>query len=342
MDITIGEPFRWLDLVIPLDGSAGSATSYTLPRELSLFVGSANQATFAVDVAAIGPGATTTTLKLQRSQSGDPAADEFEDTGVSQLLTRMRSYYTFSLGRDGTGFASPRGCIRVVLTNTGSASAYALVHLRVWVTLQDYGSAQVAARSPASARATVLGQVNATATSGFPASNGGGCGASRPAATPNLAPSHGALQYSARPESAEGSSLWFEGVVPLDENTAGYASRWELPIQRALRFGNARRFVSTVEYIGIGPGAPNTTITFQRSSNPTEQLIGTSAAWEDMMPTPAALARAPGTITLTFGEDGPPLYKYPRGLGRFLLANSSAASSGGWSIIWMRAWARLA
>ena len=270
--IRLGEAFLWLDLVVAVDIAAGSpADTWTLPLEQYLSMGSANQATFSVDAFAIGPGAGTTTLYIDRSSGGDPDTDLFDTTApaATQLLSRARSYYTFSLGRDNTTGVAPRGLIRVRMKNTSIIEgAFTLVRLRIWVVLQDYPPLR-------------------------PRGRGLGDGYGGPAQLPSLpeistgADAERAVgQMAGRMNESDpsGMALWYDDVIVLDSAVGVQANSYTLPMEHALRFGNARQLMVLLEYSAVGLGGASTKIKFQRTANPTEQLIitGGASAWEDM------------------------------------------------------------
>lgn len=124
--------------------------------------------------------------------------------------------------------------------------------------------------------------------------------------------------------------LWFDRFVPLDDNVAGAGAQiFKLPPQEYLDFGDANQAYMTVEYWGVGPGAANTTLMFQRSATREDH----DEVFEDMMTSSLAITRANAVHKVAFGADGG-TNKYPRGIGRFVITNAGIA--GDWSAVRLR------
>jgi hypothetical protein len=136
--IRMGEPFLWIEKDVALDGANGSATSWTQPLEEYLPFGDANQATFGMELSAIGPGSANVTFKIERSLNGDSESDVFEDMGSSFTLARNFKFKVITYGRENVSDKSPRGLCRVKLSSAAAGDNWCIVRMRVWVTLQEY------------------------------------------------------------------------------------------------------------------------------------------------------------------------------------------------------------
>ena len=142
MDTT---PRLWLDKYIVLDATGGRATIWRVPREEYLDFGDANQAYFAWEYHAVGPGAadlqmTFERTSLQVAKTGTDV-DELEDMNLTPIsLTRGHGWGKWVFGRDhsAVGDRYPRGLGALELYNSSSTGTdWAAVRLRVWATLQE-------------------------------------------------------------------------------------------------------------------------------------------------------------------------------------------------------------
>lgn len=134
-----GKPRLWLDTTALLDGATGGAISWLLALEDYLEFGDATQAYFTIEYYAAGPGATTTTLQLQRTSMHSDYDDGFENMlGTAITLAREHKVEKRAFGPDGGATDKyPRGLCRVKLANSGALENWCAVRMRIWVTLQN-------------------------------------------------------------------------------------------------------------------------------------------------------------------------------------------------------------
>ena len=130
----------WFDRYFPLDdnSTATDGNVFKLPSFEYLDFGDANQAYMTIEYWAMGPGASSVELMLERSAAMQDNDDAFEDMMSSALaLTRGHGVHSVSFGADGaTGNKYPRGIGRFVATNTSVvAGEFAGVRLRISVAL---------------------------------------------------------------------------------------------------------------------------------------------------------------------------------------------------------------
>ncbi|MFZ4580422.1 MAG: hypothetical protein ACOYOB_18715 [Myxococcota bacterium] len=132
---SVGEPRLWFEGSVFLDAGPGSAFEWNLALERYLQVRAANIAYVTVRYHAVGAGAGTTTLQFQRTSVPTDDSGAFENMGAPLALTRGRGYLRSAFGQDTT--VGAHGLMRFVMSNAGTGSDWALVHLSVWVVLQQ-------------------------------------------------------------------------------------------------------------------------------------------------------------------------------------------------------------
>lgn len=132
----------WFDRYFPLDdnSTASDGNIFKLPSFEYLDFGDANQAYMTIEYWAMGAGAASTEVMLQRSAAREDNDDAFEDMMTTALaLTRGHGVHSVSFGADGAaGNKYPRGIGRFVATNTSiTPGEFAGVRLRISVAMVD-------------------------------------------------------------------------------------------------------------------------------------------------------------------------------------------------------------
>ena len=102
--------------------------------------GTANQASFSVELIATGTGATSVEMYFERTQLTEGDQEEFEHMNQAAIsLAQGHQWIKRIFGRTPTteGDLNPRGAGRILLSNTSSTDAV-FITMRVWVALSKY------------------------------------------------------------------------------------------------------------------------------------------------------------------------------------------------------------
>ncbi|MCB9739497.1 MAG: hypothetical protein H6747_09535 [Deltaproteobacteria bacterium] len=131
----------WFATSICLDSDSGYQANewFNLEGEYIEF-GTANQASFSVEVIATGAGAPDVELYFERTQLAEGDQEEFEYMNPAAIsLTQGHQWIKRIFGRTPTtaGDLNPRGAGRIHLINTSATDAV-FITIRVWVALSKY------------------------------------------------------------------------------------------------------------------------------------------------------------------------------------------------------------
>ena len=128
----------WVDCQMALGDVSGATKSFQLPPEAWLPTGQANHFLLSIEATLTGysAAALTAVIKAQTPTADFPRTTAFEDVGDPCNLDSGQNWVEIDIGRGGVD-AAVRGMLRLVVTNTSSASLEACVRMRVWVAAQS-------------------------------------------------------------------------------------------------------------------------------------------------------------------------------------------------------------